>query len=78
MYLPPAVCMYNQHEQFIATGAFCAVYTCKYRGWSVVAKRVRQDLPLSRRKEALASLYTEFDCLRRLSHPNIIRAYGMW
>ncbi|CAM9858088.1 unnamed protein product, partial [Scytosiphon promiscuus] len=63
--------------QFIANGAFCAVYACKYRGWSVVAKRVRQDLPLSERKAALANLWTEYDCLRPLSHPNVIDAYGM-
>ncbi|CAM9429294.1 unnamed protein product [Ectocarpus sp. 12 AP-2014] len=63
--------------EFIDTGAFCAVYACKYRGWSVVAKRVRQDLPLSERRAALANLWTEYDCLRSLSHPNIVDVYGM-
>eukprot|EP00752_Nemacystus_decipiens_P007313 g6544.t1 len=63
--------------QYIANGAFCAVYACKYRGWSVVAKRVRHDLPLSERKAALANLWTEYDCLRNLRHPNVIDVYGM-
>ncbi|CAM9939249.1 unnamed protein product, partial [Ectocarpus fasciculatus] len=63
--------------QFIDTGGFCAVYACKYRGWSVVAKRVRQDLPLSERRTALANLWTEYDCLRSLSHPNVVDVYGM-
>lgn len=66
------------NTQFIANGAFCAVYACKYREWRVVAKRVRQDLPLTERKIALANLWTEYDCLRSMSHPNVIEAYGMW
>lgn len=66
------------NEQFIAQGAFCAVFACKYRGLSVVAKRVREDLPLSARRAALSNLWEEFECLRPLSHPNIIEAYGLW
>ncbi len=68
----------THNTQFIANGAFCGVYACKYRGWNVVAKRVRHDLPLQERKTALANLWTEYDCLRKLSHPNIIDVYGMW
>eukprot|EP00903_Cladosiphon_okamuranus_P008928 g8546.t1 len=63
--------------KFIAQGAFCAVFACKYRGLSVVAKRVREDLPLPARRAALANLWEEFECLRPLSHPNIIEAYGL-
>lgn len=43
-----------------------------------MAKRVREDLPLAARREALNCLWEEFECLRPLSHPNIIEAYGMW
>lgn len=68
----------NPIVQFVANGAFCAVFTCKYQGYSVVAKRVRQDLPLSDRQDALDNLWTEHDCLRRLCHPNVIDVYGMW
>lgn len=70
--------MRHNTTQFIANGAFCGVYACKYRGWNVVAKRVRQDLPLQEREVALANLWTEYECLRKLSHPNIIDVYGMW
>ena len=65
-------------SQYIARGAFCAVYACKYQNWNVVAKRVRHDLPLPERKAALANLWTEYDCLRNLHHPNVIDVYGMW
>lgn len=44
----------------------------------MVAKRVRADLPLTERREALANLWTEYDCLRPLNHPNVIDVYGMW
>ena len=64
--------------QFIANGAFCSVFACKYRGWNVVAKRVRADLPLTERRAALDNLWTEYDCLRPLHHPNVIDVYGMW
>lgn len=66
------------NEQFIAQGTFCAVFACEHQGLSVVAKRVREDLPLSERRAALVNLWGEFECLRRLSHPNVIEAYGMW
>ncbi|CAN0455298.1 unnamed protein product, partial [Laminaria digitata] len=62
----------------IANGAFCSVFACKYKGWSVVAKRVRADLPLTERRAALANMWTEYDCLRPLDHPNVIDVYGMW
>ncbi|CAN0067638.1 unnamed protein product, partial [Hapterophycus canaliculatus] len=63
--------------QFVANGAYCAVFTCKYQGHSVVAKRVRADLPLPGRQAALDNLWTEYDCLRPLSHPNVIDVYGL-
>ncbi|CBN77120.1 Serine/threonine-protein kinase CTR1 [Ectocarpus siliculosus] len=63
--------------KFIAHGAFCAVFACKYRGFSVVAKRVREDLPLPERRKALENLWQEYDCLQPLQHPNVIEAYGM-
>eukprot|EP00752_Nemacystus_decipiens_P007234 g6475.t1 len=63
--------------KFIAQGAFCAVFACKYKGLRVVAKRVREDLPLSARRAALSNLWEEFECLRPLSHPNVIEAYGL-
>lgn len=64
--------------QFIASGAFCDVYSCKYRGWEVVAKRVRADLPAADKRAALANLWNEHECLRVLRHPNIIDVYGIW
>ena len=73
---PPPPPRYD--DQFIAQGAFCAVFKCEYQGHSVVAKRVRQDLPLAARREALTCLWKEFECLQPLTHPNIIEAYGMW
>ncbi|CAM9764070.1 unnamed protein product [Ectocarpus sp. 12 AP-2014] len=63
--------------KFIAHGAFCAVFACKYRGFSVVAKRVREDLPLPERRKALENLWQEYNCLQHLQHPNVIEAYGM-
>lgn len=44
----------------------------------MVAKRVRHDLPLHGRQQALENLWEEFDCLSRLHHLNVIEAYGMW
>lgn len=63
--------------EFIASGAFCDVYSCKYRGWEVVAKRVRADLPAADKRAALANLWNEHECLRVLRHPNIIDVYGI-
>lgn len=54
------------------------MFLSKYKGHSVVAKRVREDLPLPARREALDNLWTEFECLRSLSHPNVIDVYGLW
>lgn len=80
-YIPNDGLTTNEHiasEQFIAHGAFCAVFSCKYRGFSVVAKRVREDLPRPERRKALENLWQEYDCLQPLQHPNVIEAYDMW